>query len=136
MSAAAPQRQAVSPRIEILVNAGLGETRAAQIENGILQDIHVQRDATASAVGNIYLGSVQRVLAGMQAAFVDVGLARAAFLQLADMVRPSDAATARSRIEQRLVSILPMMAESESQERRMATKGASQVELQVCTTSW
>ena len=92
MSDAAPQRQAASPRIEILVNAGLGETRAAQIENGILQDIHVQRDATASAVGNIYLGSVQRVLAGMQAAFVDVGLARAAFLQLADMVRPSDAA--------------------------------------------
>ncbi len=122
MSDAAPQRQAASPRIEILVNAGLGETRAAQIENGILQDIHVQRDATASAVGNIYLGSVQRVLAGMQAAFVDVGLARAAFLQLADMVRPSDAATARSRIEQRLVAQDRVLVQVSRDA--MGTKGA------------
>tara|TARA_B100002052_G_scaffold215451_1_gene197416 strand:- start:103 stop:1605 length:1503 start_codon:yes stop_codon:yes gene_type:complete len=90
-------------RIEILVNAGRGETRAAQIENGVLQDIHIQRDATASAVGNIYLGSVQRVLAGMQAAFVDIGLPRAAFLQAADMVR-SEAGGDKTRIEQRLVA--------------------------------
>jgi len=83
------------PRVEILVNAGPGETRAAQLENGVLQDIHVQRDATASAVGNIYLGHVQRVLAGMQAAFVDIGLERAAFLQVSDMVRSADEAGAR-----------------------------------------
>nr|WP_199671416.1 Rne/Rng family ribonuclease [Salinisphaera sp. Q1T1-3] len=92
--------------MEILVNAGHGETRAAQIENGVLQDIHVQRDATASTVGNIYLGVVQRVLAGMQAAFIDIGLERAAFLQLSDIVRPThlSADTPTPRIENQLAA--------------------------------
>lgn len=92
MSSPAPliPERSTQPRVEILVNAARGETRAAQLEDGVLQDIHIQRDATASAVGNIYLGQVQRVLAGMQAAFVDIGLERAAFLQISDMLRGSD----------------------------------------------
>lgn len=76
-----------SPRIEILVDVSTGETRAAQLEDGTLQDVHIQRDGARSVVGNIYLGQVQRVLAGMQAAFVDIGLERAAFLQISDMAR-------------------------------------------------
>ncbi|HLQ85164.1 MAG TPA: Rne/Rng family ribonuclease [Salinisphaeraceae bacterium] len=75
-----------NPEIEILVNVSVGETRAAQMEDGILQDVHIQRDSLRSIVGNIYLGRVQRVLAGMQAAFVDIGLSRAAFLQISDMM--------------------------------------------------
>lgn len=104
MSSTAPLPDANALRIEILVNAGPGETRAAQIENGILQDVHIQRDATASAVSNIYLGKVQRVLAGMQAAFVDIGLERAAFLQISDMVRSEEAGNDAEapRIEKRL----------------------------------
>lgn len=103
MSSAQPLVEADTLRVEILVNAGPGETRAAQIERGVLQDIHVQRAATASAVSNIYLGVVQRVLAGMQAAFVDIGADRAAFLQVSDMVR-ADAANGSEapRIEKRL----------------------------------
>ncbi|KEZ76501.1 Rne/Rng family ribonuclease [Salinisphaera hydrothermalis C41B8] len=103
MSTAEPLADADTLRVEILVNAGPGETRAAQIERGVLQDIHIQRDATASAVSNIYLGVVQRVLAGMQAAFVDIGLERAAFLQVSDMVR-AEAGDDRDtpRIEKRL----------------------------------
>lgn len=103
MSSVAPVGEPGALRIEILVNAGPGETRAAQIENGVLQDIHIQRDATASAVSNIYLGVVQRVLAGMQAAFVDIGAERAAFLQISDMVRADTEAEFESpRIEKRL----------------------------------
>jgi len=91
------------PRIEILVNVSKGETRAAQLENGVLQEIHVQRDAAASVVGNIYLGEVQRVLAGMQAAFIEVGLERAAFLQISDMVRrPAETEDVSPRIQNRL----------------------------------
>lgn len=80
-------------RIEILINAGPGETRAAHIENGVLQEIHIQRDSTASTVGNIYLGVVQRVLSGMQAAFVDIGLERTAFLQISDTTLTGESST-------------------------------------------
>ncbi|GAB3676642.1 Rne/Rng family ribonuclease [Salinisphaera aquimarina] len=91
------------PRVEILVNVSTGETRAAQLENGVLQEIHVQRDATGSVVGNIYLGEVQRVLAGMQAAFIEIGLERAAFLQISDMVRrAAETEDVAPRIQNRL----------------------------------
>ncbi|MDN5862302.1 MAG: Rne/Rng family ribonuclease, partial [Salinisphaera sp.] len=81
---------------EILVNVAPGETRVAQVENGSLQDVYLQRDSYASVAGNIYLGRVQRTLPGIQAAFVEVGLARTAFLHAADVVcgegheKPSD----------------------------------------------
>src|SRR5690625_3537656 len=86
MNEPALRPRAEAPCVEILINTGPGETRAALIERGVLQEIHVQRDATASAVGNIYLGIVQRVLAGMQAAFIEIGHERAAFLQVSDIV--------------------------------------------------
>lgn len=81
---------ASAPQIELLIDVSVGETRAAQLEDGVLQDVHIQRNDARSVVGNIYLGRVQRVLAGMQAAFVDIGLERAAFLQISDMPRHTD----------------------------------------------
>jgi ribonuclease G len=72
---------------EILVNIGLQETRVALVEGGAAQEIYVQRASRHGLVGNIYKGQVKRVLPGMQAAFVDIGLERTAFLHVADMVR-------------------------------------------------
>jgi ribonuclease G len=72
--------------IELLVNVTPSETRVALVEQGILQEIYVERSSTASMVGNIYRGKVMRVLPGMQAAFVDIGHDKAAFLHASDIV--------------------------------------------------
>jgi ribonuclease G len=74
---------------EILVNVTPRETRVAVVENGMLQELHIERGWSRGVVGNIYKGRVQRVMPGMQAAFVDIGLERAAFLHANDIVRPS-----------------------------------------------
>jgi ribonuclease G len=78
--------------VEILVNATPRETRAALIENGVLQEIYVERVSRRGLVSNLYKGRVSRVLPGMQAAFVDIGLERTAFLHAADIayMRPED----------------------------------------------
>ena len=76
---------------EILVNIGAQETRVALVEGGATQEIYVQRTARHGLVGNIYKGMVKRVLPGMQAAFVDIGLERTAFLHVADMLNPARA---------------------------------------------
>ncbi len=70
---------------EIIVNKTGRETRVALIENGRLAELHVDRGDKRSHVGNVYLGRVVRVLPGMQAAFVDIGLERAAFLYAGDI---------------------------------------------------
>lgn len=70
---------------EILINVTPQETRVAVVENGVLQEVHIERMRNRGIVGNIYKGKVSRVLPGMQAAFVDIGLERAAFLQLSDV---------------------------------------------------
>lgn len=71
---------------ELLINVTPSETRVAMIEGGCLQEIHVEREAKRGIVGNIYKGKVSRVLPGMQAAFVDIGLEKAAFLHASDIV--------------------------------------------------
>ncbi|SJL84906.1 ribonuclease G [Vibrio palustris] len=71
---------------ELLLNVTPSETRVAMIEGGVLQEIHVEREAKRGIVGNIYKGKVSRVLPGMQAAFVDIGLDKAAFLHASDIV--------------------------------------------------
>lgn len=71
---------------EILINFTPMETRVAVIENGMPQEIYVERSAKRGIVGNIYKGKVVRVLPGMQAAFVDVGLERAAFIHVEDVL--------------------------------------------------
>jgi len=70
---------------ELLINVTPSETRVAVIENGVLQEVHVEREARRGLVGNIYLGKVIRVLPGMQAAFVDINLDKAAFLHASDI---------------------------------------------------
>ncbi|MFL6711315.1 MAG: ribonuclease G [Sulfurifustis sp.] len=73
---------------EILINVTPQETRVAVIENGVLVEAYIERVRHRGIVGNIYKGRVARILPGMQAAFVEIGLDRAAFLHAAD-VRPA-----------------------------------------------
>lgn len=70
---------------ELIINVTPSESRVALIENGILQEIHIERHTKKGLVGNIYKGKVSRVLPGMQAAFVDIGLDKAAFLHASDI---------------------------------------------------
>jgi ribonuclease G len=70
---------------EILMNVTPTETRVAVVENGVLQEIYIERTNHRGLVGNIYKGKVVRVLPGMQAAFVDIGLERAAFIHAAEV---------------------------------------------------
>jgi ribonuclease G len=78
---------------EILINITPQETRVAVVENGVLQEVHLERTRTRGIVGNIYKGRVVRILPGMQAAFVDVGIDRTAFLHALD-VKPDGNGTA------------------------------------------
>lgn len=71
---------------DILINWSPQETRVAVVENGAVQELHVERTLERGLVGNVYLGKVSRVLPGMQSAFIDIGLDRAAFLHVADLV--------------------------------------------------
>jgi len=73
---------------DILINWSPQETRVAVVENGAVQELHVERTYERGLVGNIYLGKVARVLPGMQSAFIDIGLERAAFLHVADVWHP------------------------------------------------
>ena len=73
---------------DILINWSPQETRVAVVENGAVQELHVERTLERGLVGNVYLGKVARVLPGMQSAFIDIGLERAAFLHVADVVAP------------------------------------------------
>lgn len=70
---------------EILINVTPMETRVALIENGLLQEIFIERPHRKGHVGDIYLGKIVRVMPGMEAAFVDIGLERAAFIHSADI---------------------------------------------------
>ena len=70
---------------ELLVNASPTETRTALVENGSLQEVYIERLQRKGYVGNIFKGKVVRVLPGMQAAFVDIGLERAGFIHAADI---------------------------------------------------
>ncbi len=81
---------------EILVNVTPRETRVAVVENGMLQEVHLERASRRGNVGNIYKGRVVRVMPGMQAAFVDIGLERTAFLHVADIARAAQAEAAEA----------------------------------------
>jgi ribonuclease G len=71
---------------DILINWSPQETRVAIVETGAVQELHVERTLERGLVGNVYLGKVARVLPGMQSAFIDIGLERAAFLHVADLM--------------------------------------------------
>ncbi len=84
------QDQPHTMREEILINVTPQETRVATLENGMLQEIFVERVKNKGIVGNIYVGKVVRVLPGMQAAFVEIGLERTAFLHARDLRQRND----------------------------------------------
>ncbi len=71
---------------DILINWSPQETRVAVVEHGALQELLVERSLERGLVGNVYLGKVARVLPGMQSAFIDIGLEKAAFLHVADLM--------------------------------------------------
>ncbi len=75
---------------EILINVTPQETRVAVVDNGLLQEVYIERSQKRGLVGNIYKGKVSRVLPGMQAAFVDIGLERTGFLHSSDIVAAHD----------------------------------------------
>ena len=70
---------------EIIVNAGREETRVALLENGLVTEIYIDRKKDRGIAGNVYKGRVMKVLPGMQAAFVDIGLEKSAFLYVGDV---------------------------------------------------
>src|SRR5207245_8321297 len=76
----------------LVISVDIKETRVALIEDGIIAELHIERRGHPSSgtVGNVVLGKVTRVLPGLQAAFIDVGQERAAFLHVEDLIRPDD----------------------------------------------
>ncbi|HWL84679.1 MAG TPA: hypothetical protein VNO21_02690, partial [Polyangiaceae bacterium] len=75
----------------LVISVDIRETRVALIEGGIIAELHIERRGkSAYTVGNVYLGRVTRVLPGLQAAFVEIGQERAAFLHVEDLIRPDD----------------------------------------------
>jgi len=78
-----------SQKEEILINVTPSEVRAALLENGVLQEVYVERAERRGLISNIYKGRVLRVLPGMQAAFIDIGLERTAFLHVSDIAKPN-----------------------------------------------
>ncbi|MCC7487650.1 MAG: ribonuclease G [Burkholderiales bacterium] len=87
---------------EILINVTPQETRVAVIEQGVTQEVHVERASARGMVGNVYMGRVARVLPGMQSAFIDIGEARAAFLHVHDIWANRNGADAARPIERLL----------------------------------
>ena len=79
--------------IEILVNVAPRETRAAVLESGVVQEVYIERTSRRGLVSNLYKGRVSRVLPGMQAAFVEIGLERTAFLHAADIAHSASTDT-------------------------------------------
>jgi ribonuclease G len=94
---------------EILLNVTPRETRAALVENGSTQELYIERASRRGLVGNLYKGRVSRVLPGMQAAFVDIGLERTAFLHAADIARavPAEAESGAPPVEDIGKLVLP-----------------------------
>ncbi len=86
----------------ILINVTPQEARVAVMSEGVVQEIHLERTAHRGLVGNIYLGQVKRVLPGMQSAFIEIGLERAAFLHVADVIEQRQLPSGTHRIEQLL----------------------------------
>jgi len=101
---------------DILINWAPQETRVAVVQNGAVQELHVERTLERGLVGNVYLGKVVRVLPGMQSAFIDIGLERAAFLHVADVWQrqPEGEATGFSRSSQPQVPIEKQVFEGQS----------------------
>ncbi|TXI79279.1 MAG: ribonuclease G [Flavobacteriales bacterium] len=91
---------------QILINFTPQETRVAVLQQGVTQEIHIERTASRGLVGNVYMGKIVRILPGMQSAFIDVGLERTAFLHVADIMeaRPNGHGSDPTRPIERILS--------------------------------
>ncbi len=92
---------------EILINVTPQETRVAVVENGILQDVYIERSQKRGLVGNIFKGRVSRVLPGMQAAFIDIGLERTGFLHTSDIIDHNPENENVTTLQPKLLAPLP-----------------------------
>lgn len=99
---------------EILINVTPRETRAVVIENGVLQELHLERTLARGIVGNIFKGKVVRVLPGMQAAFVDIGLGKNGFLHAADIAKTDPAFAGQPLLKKEIPPIHELVREGES----------------------
>ena len=108
--------------IEFLINCTPQETRVALTEQGVVQELHIERTANRGIVGNVYLGRVVRVLPGMQSAFIDIGLERTAFLHVADIWAERSAGETPRTIEQQLTEGQNITVQV--QKDPLGTKGA------------
>jgi len=91
---------------EILINVTPQETRVATVENGMLTEVCVERRTKTTLVGNIFMGKVVRVLPGMEAAFVDIGLERAAFLHASDIAGAMQVSETGERTQKHIRELL------------------------------
>ncbi len=107
---------------EILINCSPRETRVAQLEQGVLEELHIERVAVRGLVGNIYMGRVLRVLPGMQSAFLDIGLERSAFLHIIDIEQHPKEGEAPLSIEKLLTEGQSLMVQVSKDP--IGTKGA------------
>lgn len=99
---------------EILINVTPVETRVALVENGMLQEAYIERASRKGIVGNIYKGKVVRVLPGMEAAFVDIGLERAAFIHASDVVASQSTAEELADAPKTVPDIRTLLREGQS----------------------
>lgn len=83
----------------ILINVTPQETRVAMMQQGVVQELHIERGLNRGLLGNVYIGKVKRVLPGMQSAFIEIGLERSAFLHVADIWENSSKGEAALPIE-------------------------------------
>ena len=95
--------------VELLMNITPTETRVALIEGGVLQELHIERQASKGIAGNIYKGKVTRVLPGMQAAFVDIGLEKAAFLHASDIIPHTECVPDREKAKFKVADIATLV---------------------------
>lgn len=111
---------------ELLINITPQETRIAFVENGVLQEVHIERARKRGLVGNVYRGRVCRVLPGMQAAFVDIGLERTAFLHASDILCENDNHDSTERCVEQINNLLREGQEIVVQVAKdpLGTKGA------------
>lgn len=127
---------------EILMNVTPMESRVALVENGVLQEVFIERQRNRGLVGNIYLGKVVRVLPGMQAAFIDIGFEKASFIHVSDIASyprqlpradlssdEMDSQTKPDRLNKPAVDIRTLLHEGQSQlvqviKDPLGTKGA------------
>ena len=99
--------------VELLMNVTPNETRIALVESGLLREVHIERQAKRGIVGNIYKGRVTRVLPGMQSAFVDIGLEKAAFLHAADIVSHTECVDENEQKQFKVKSISELVREGQ-----------------------